>query len=474
MPAAFGQPRWGFQTGLIQRRLPAFWIFMVILALSTLVVSAVMLFTAIASPIGFALSLILMAIYAVPAAIVIARLDLYEREPRSLMVAAFLWGGSAAIIFSILAQLAWGPVLAKLGGAEFAQAWGPAITAPLSEELYKVLGVVFLCLIAWAEFDDLMDGFVFGALVGLGFTVVEDLGYFFPGDGPIGAIVGGFYFRTIAGGVYGHLMYSGLAGIGVAYFATRKGQVTTRQRLAVAGGFFLLAVLAHFVWNSPLLPPLEGAGAYLAIWVYHAVKSLPFLILLVIVVRLARRREDRWLHGALASEVGREGMTAEELAVLADRPRRRQLVRQARRSGGRRVERALKRLHQQQINLAMVATRVQGPDHPDLVRQRELVQKLRAELPEGGQATNIHPFRRLCPGNLHDGAYRSTLARVIGHASAACASCPAARDRRVIIRQTPGQRCGRALWGAAKRGVGWTHRVCSPSGWSLFTAGDSC
>lgn len=381
-PEAFGRPRWGFQTGLIQRRLPAFWIFMVMLALSTLGVGAGMLVLAFASPIGFVLSLMLLAIYAIPAAIVIARLDLYEREPRSLMVAAVLWGGTGAIVFSILAQMAWGPVLAKLAGAEFAQAWGPAITAPPSEELYKVLGVVFLYLIARAEFDDLMDGFVFGALVGLGFTVVEDLGYFFEGDGSIGAIVAGFYFRTIAGGVYGHVLYSGLAGIGVAYFATRKGQLSTGKRLAVAGGFLLLAVLAHFVWNSPLWPSVEGAGPFLDIWIYHAVKSLPFLILLVIVVRLAMRREDRWLRGALASEIGREGLTAEELAVLVDRPRRRQVVRQAKRSGGRGAERALKRLHQQQINLAMAATRVHDLDHPDLVRQRALIHKLRAELPD--------------------------------------------------------------------------------------------
>lgn len=381
MELALGRPRWGFQTGLFQWRRPAFWIFFVMLILSTLAVVGVMVLAALTSPIGFVLSLILMAIYAVPAAIVIARLDLYEREPRSLMWAAFLWGGTASILLSILAQLSWGPVLARLGGAEFAGAWGPAILAPLSEELYKVAGVIFLYLIARAEFDDLMDGFVFGALVGLGFTVVEDIGYFFSDRGSIASIVGGFYFRTIAGGVYGHVMYSALAGIGVAYFATRRGQVSTGQRWTVAGLFFALAVLSHFIWNAPLLWPLEGAGAFLGIWVHHAIKSLPFLILLIVVVKLARRREDRWLHAALASEVGREGLSAVELAVLIDRPRRKQLLKEVKRRGGGRARRALKRLHQQQINLAMVATRVSDPEHPDVVRQRRLIQKMRAELP---------------------------------------------------------------------------------------------
>ena len=43
---------------------------------------------------------------------------------------------------------------------------------------------------------------------------------------------------------------------------------------------------------------------------------------------------------------------------------------------------AYSRLHREQMNLAMVATRVPDPDHPDLVRQRELCASLRERLPK--------------------------------------------------------------------------------------------
>ena len=109
-----------------------------------------------------------------------------------MMAGAFLWGFLVAPLFAGFANDLWGIVIAKLGGADFAADWSAALTAPVNEEIYKYLGLAVLYLIARTEFDDLLDGFVYGALIGLGFAVAEDLMYFiFNFGGSIDAVVAG-------------------------------------------------------------------------------------------------------------------------------------------------------------------------------------------------------------------------------------------------------------------------------------------
>jgi hypothetical protein len=167
----------------------------------------------------------------------------------------------------------------------------------------------------------------------------------------------------------------------IAYFVTRKGEVTEGKRYGVAIALFLTAVLAHFIWNSPLLDffpeyPWEG-GEWLQVLLATAIKGIPFLIFAVLMVRLAHRREHRWLGSVLVAEAGRPGLTREELEAL-DTPReRRARRRQAAAQGGPQAGKAMKKLQRAQINLAMVATRVDDPDHPDLLRQHEYCARLR-------------------------------------------------------------------------------------------------
>ena len=130
------------------------------------------------SPTGWALSWALLALYALPVLFLVYVLDLYEREPLSLVIGALLWGAVAATTLSGFANDGWGLVVARVGGPEFAARWTAALTAPFVEETLKGSGVVLIYLIARDEFDDMMDGFVYGALCGLGFAVVEDVFYF--------------------------------------------------------------------------------------------------------------------------------------------------------------------------------------------------------------------------------------------------------------------------------------------------------
>ncbi|HEX9892119.1 MAG TPA: PrsW family intramembrane metalloprotease [Actinomycetota bacterium] len=379
------RPRWGHRTSLFQWRQPALYLYaglMLLTGMFTILTQAA--FQQI-SPSGWVLSWFLLLVYAIPVFLLVYWLDLYEREPLSLVFGALLWGGVAATTLAFLANTGWAIALGNAFGPEVVAEWGAALTAPWTEEILKALGVVLIYLIARSEIDDVLDGFVYGAMVGLGFTLVEDVFYFMGQfGGQTEGILLGFFVRVIASGLYGHVLYSGLAGMGIAYFVSRRAEASLGKRLLVGAGLFLTAVFGHFLWNSPLLDffpdlPLEGSD-FLQVIGATAVKGLPLLLFVAAMVRLAHRREHRWLEAALTGEVGREGLTRNEWEVLRAPRHRRAAVKAMRRRAGPQAGTALKRLHRQQLNLAMIRTRVTEDEDPDLGRQRAYCAALRQAL----------------------------------------------------------------------------------------------
>jgi protease PrsW len=368
-----------------QPRVPAFWLYVAVVALTGVVAIAEQNLFRQMSPGGWALSWGLVLLYAAPIAVLVYLLDLYEREPIPLLIAAFVWGAVAATTLAAIGNAGWGIVVARLAGPEFASRWTAALTAPFVEEILKGVGVVLIVLIARDEVDDPMDGFVYGALCGLGFTIVEDVFYFiavFGGD--VGGVLRGFFVRVIASGLYSHVLYTGLVGMAVAIVTTSRDDRPLRDRLRLAGLLAGAAVFAHFLWNSPILEffpsqPWDGADWFL-IPVATAVKGLPLLLFVLLAIRLAHARERRWLHVTLASEFDEDAVTPEELATL-ERPRlrlhaRRELARRA----GKRAAGLLRRLQREQVNLAMIRSRVASVDDPALLRQREVCRSLRDAL----------------------------------------------------------------------------------------------
>jgi protease PrsW len=366
-------------------RQPAFWLYVVLVVLTGFVSVVEQSIYRGMSPGGWALSWLLLALYGVPVLVVVYSLDLYEREPISLVVAAFVWGAVAATTLAAVGNGGWGLTVARVGGPEFAARWTAALTAPFVEETLKGCGVVLLYLIARDEIDDVMDGFVYGAVCGLGFAIVEDVFYFMSvfGGQPAG-VLQGFFLRVIASGLYSHVLYTGLVGMAVGVVVSRRGTEPLGRRVAIAAGLCALAVAGHFLWNSPLLDlfpsePWTGAD-WLMVPIATAVKGLPLLVFVALAVFLARRRERRWLHDALRAEVGLDGISAAELQVLASPPKRRASRRAMRTRAGPKAGALLHRLQREQVNLAMVASRVASPEDPALVRQRAYCRSLRDAL----------------------------------------------------------------------------------------------
>jgi protease PrsW len=120
---------------------------------------------------------------AVIALLLVRFLDLYEREPIAICAVMFLWG---AIVAAILASLGNTALQGELP-RDVDAVLGPAISAPVVEEVAKGLALVLAFLASrWAgrrfglfEFDGVTDGIVYGAAVGIGFAFTEDLYYFF-------------------------------------------------------------------------------------------------------------------------------------------------------------------------------------------------------------------------------------------------------------------------------------------------------
>ncbi len=371
------------QRSVFQPREPAFWVFAVFLVYGVVRILGALADLSSVSSSAWALSWLLLALYAAPLCLLIYSLDLYEHEPVSVALAAFLWGAFAATALSLDAG-GWDVVLAHLFDPAFATRWGPALTAPLVEELMKAAGVVLLYLIVRDEVDDAMDGFVYGSLCGLGFAVVEDVVYFMAAfGGTTTGVLEGFYVRVLSSGLYGHVLYTGLIGMAIGFVVSQRDTSPIRERLPVAAGLVALAVAGHVLWNAPLIaiaptPPIHGAE-WALVPLALAVKGLPLLLLVAVALRLARARERRWLDAALSHEVGREGISPHELEVLRVPAARRAAIRSMRRRAGRPAARLLARLQREQIDLAMVVTHV-GPDDPLLAEQRDYCRSLRDAL----------------------------------------------------------------------------------------------
>jgi protease PrsW len=245
--------------------------------------------------------------------------------------------------------------------------------------------VVLIVMIAREEVDDRMDGFVYGALCGLGFAVVEDVFYFVAvfGGGVTG-VLEGFFVRVIASGLYSHVLYTGLVGMATGIVATRRDRRPRRERIRSALPFAAAALVGHFLWNSPILDlfpahPWEGAE-WALILLATAVKGLPLLLFVALAIRLALQRERRWLREALAEELDDAAVTSEELATLETLRGRRLARDRMRRRAGDRPAKLLGRLQREQVNLAMIRSKVAGQDDPALVRQRAVCRSIRAAL----------------------------------------------------------------------------------------------
>lgn len=389
-PGQAAAPRWGVQASFVQPRQPAFWLYLALLGIGGyLFVDEQSVFSQLPTALTLAWGLVLL--YAVPVFLIVYRLDLFEREPKLMLAAALVWGGVIAASLAGYANDAWLSVLGKVAPADFTADWGAAVVAPVTEEILKLTGVVVLFLIAPVEFDGVMDGFVYGAMIGLGFTVVEDVSYFisataaFGGADQTGPVMDTFLIRVVAGGLYSHVLFAGLTGMGFAYFVTRR-QTGLTQRLFVFGALVLAGAGAHFVWDSPWMmsvlnvaPGVDKPSTFQ--WIeYGLVKGLPFLLLLILMVLFATRSEEKNFRAIVAPEPDPQIISEVEITSLGSLWSRRAARTAAGRLRGPQGSRLTGQLQAAQIEYAMILSRTDSLADPALEAQRLRIRTIRAQL----------------------------------------------------------------------------------------------
>ncbi len=431
--------RWGYQTSFIQRHQPAFWLFVATLVLTGLDFLSQQLQMLSAVPNAWLTTVMMLTPYAIPVIAVIYLIDTYEREPVSILVAAVAWGGIAATALSMYTNTPLAEIIYKLtGDTNFTQTWSPALTAPFVEEGFKALGVILLVSLARPEMDDMLDGFIWGAMVGIGFLLVEDVFYFvraFGESGSYGSLFQMFLIRILGAGPYSHFLYTGLSGMGIAYYTIRTDQPWMR-RLLVGVGLAACGVAAHFLWNSPIFSGIGGDGI-VGFYVMATVKGVPMLVGLVILIRLARRREQAWF-GSLTQTFNDDGsITTADLAELGGLLARRKARGAAKRAKGPMAGKLKGQIQREQIQLAMAMSRLGSEDAPEVSQRADHVRQLKAQLDAmpavGGFAAGVPgaaaPVWGAAPGTV---AVPAAVAAPVatsgwGQAAPAAQSAPAAQ-----------------------------------------------
>lgn len=184
-------------------------------------------------------------------------LDRYEKEPKILLGAVFMWGVVVAAGGSYVLNSLFGLTIFGLTGSEgLASVAGATISAPLVEETLKGMAVLVVFLIFRHEFDSILDGIVYAGIAALGFAATENSIYIWRGfasDG-WGGLASLVFIRVILVG-WQHPFYTAFIGIGLAIARTnRNGFVKVIAPLTGWG----LAMFTHSMHNFLASVPLLG------------------------------------------------------------------------------------------------------------------------------------------------------------------------------------------------------------------------
>jgi protease PrsW len=238
--------------------------------------------------------------------LIIKGMDRYEPEPFWLLSVAFFWGAVVATLMAIVMnQVGEGVVVAAFGVPQtsaIVQSSTASFVAPLVEESCKGSGLLVLWLVSalWLhEVDGALDGAIYGGVIGLGFTLTEDVLYVGSAGAQGGAVAftALYLVRTVAAGL-SHASFTAMTGLGVGV-ASESSNPGLKLFAPVAG--WMAAVGLHFVHNFLATFLYDGGVGlvlkFLVFWTFD-------LLFFALVISLAVRDRSIVLRG-LIDEAGR-------------------------------------------------------------------------------------------------------------------------------------------------------------------------
>src|SRR5438876_4270851 len=321
-------------------------------------------------------------------------MDRYEHEPWYLRLAAFLWGAIIAIPPALFIEGNVDRILQNLLDPnttnEMLRIALQGLNAGITEETIKGLGLLLLFFVLRDEFDDVVDGIIYGALIGAGFAMIENFRYFALDSKNflVFLIVG----RIILGWL-GHSTFIACFGAALGY--VRYTRVRWKQIIIPLLGFLIAVTLHSFfdfvdfqasavIRNSGGNPTVVNY-ALIAIIANYLPPFLAQIGLLYILIR-ALAYETAIIREFLAVEVNNNIVTVGEYALLQNSFQRTKAERQILWQYGYRQWVRVKDLYQTEIGLAFRKWHVSMGDKPklgylqpeDAYRQR--IRRLRNEI----------------------------------------------------------------------------------------------
>lgn len=322
----------------------------VIIALGTVAGLIVIALTAL-NPLGTAVGFVLSSIAMTVVVLAYLWLDRWEPEPPRLLVFAFVWGTSAAVVIAAVLQIfleAW-----LSAGADSTQSEGVSpltlvVGAPLTEEAAK--GLFLLLMMTGArrrEMNSLTDCLVYAGLVGAGFAWLEDILYIANAESLADSLVTAALRLVMS--PFAHSLFTTLFAIGVWYAMHQRSGIA---RTGCILGGYAGAVILHAMWNGS---SLLGAGAYFGVYVFW---MMPVFGLAIALAVHSRRREQRIVAAKLPGMVAAGVVTPNEASWLGSIRTRKLAVAEATRFGGKQAGESVTTFAHRVVELAFVRDRI--------------------------------------------------------------------------------------------------------------------
>jgi RsiW-degrading membrane proteinase PrsW (M82 family) len=228
--------------------------------------------------------------------------DRFEPEPWWLILVAFVWGAIFATLGGGLSSSAASELTKTLlsPSAEQVDVLGATVFAPVFEEGFKGLGVALIALasvLGLRELDGPLDGAIYGGVVGLGFTLTEDILYVAKqyATGGLAGFAFLLFLRTVLLGL-SHCTFTACTGLGFG-IATETKSIPLKVAAPVIG--FCGAMAMHAMHNA--LPTLGGGVGLLAMLLISWIIDLMFFLLLALLVVRDRTIVIRELFGEVGT-----------------------------------------------------------------------------------------------------------------------------------------------------------------------------
>jgi len=296
--------------------------------------------------------------------------DRYEKEPWWLLLATFFWGAVPSILFAYLFNALFSMPVYLLAGNTLGTTISASFVVPIVEESIKGLAVLVILWLWRDEIDSPLDGIIYGAMVGLGFALVENVYYFVNvyGEGGLEAWKVNVFVRSIVFGL-NHALFTSMTGLGIAIARTSTQPLV--KVVALVGGW-TTAVFLHFLHNfSVSFGNLLCLVALLSDW--------GGLLLTLLIIVWALLQERQWLRHYLAEEVSLGHLTTSQYLVVCSGRRRFREQRRVLLENGPAAYWRLVRSHQRLSELAYKKHHYRRFQDD---RSQQLINALRAEIKE--------------------------------------------------------------------------------------------